>query len=143
MKILNRIAISFLILLYLPLALAAQSPLGTWTTIDDKTGEKRALVHLFVTDGLLNGKIIQVFKQAGDTGICSKCPDQFKDQPIQGMQFLWGLKDKGHGIWDSGHILDAKSGKIYKVKLKVEGNKLFVRGYVGISLLGRTQVWVK
>ena len=121
----------------------SQSLTGMWTTIDDKTGKKRDVVRLVISDGTLNGKIVRVYSQPGDTGLCTHCPDQFKNKPIEGLQFLWGLKKNRHGIWDGGQILDAKTGKIYKVKLKMEDNKLFVRGYVGVSILGRTQIWVR
>ncbi|WP_133128205.1 DUF2147 domain-containing protein [Legionella nagasakiensis] len=142
MKQWKRCALLVLAVLYLP-AGVAQSLAGLWTTIDDKTGKKRAVVRLTVSNGILSGTIVRVYKQSGDTGICSKCPGKFKNQPIKGLTFLWGVKDKGKGVWDGGEILDAKSGKIYKVKLTEKGNKLYVRGYVGLSMLGRTQVWLR
>lgn len=123
--------------------LAAQSITGQWTTIDDATGKPRAIVNLSVSGGVLQGRIIKVFPQAGDTGICSKCPGQFKDKPIKGIGFIWGLKQKSEGEWTDGHILDPKTGKVYRAKMTLKGNKLDVRGYLGISLLGRTQVWVR
>lgn len=126
----------------LPLALA-ESPAGKWTTIDDKTGSKRAIVDLTIAGGTLSGVIETVYPAPGDTGICKKCPDGFKDKPIKGLRFVWGLKDKGDGVWDGGYILDPKSGKIYKAKMTIKGNKLYVRGYIGVSLLGRTQEWVR
>lgn len=132
-----------LVVCYLPLALASSSPVGTWTTIDDKTGEKRAIVNLSISGGTLNGTIVKVFPQPGDTGICSKCPGAFKGKKIQGLGFVWGLKDQGNGVWSGGSILDPKSGKIYRAKMTLEGNKLYVRGYVGVSILGRTQTWVR
>jgi uncharacterized protein (DUF2147 family) len=131
-------------MVYLPLAMAAApSPAGTWTTIDDKTGAKRALVRLTVLKGTLSGTIEKVYPQPGDTGICSKCPGTFKGKKIQGIEFIWGLRDEGNGVWSGGSILDPKTGKIYKAKVTLLGDKLLVRGYVGISLLGRTQTWVR
>lgn len=124
-------------------ASAAPSPAGKWTTIDDKTGAKRAVVQLSVSGGTLNGSIVKVFPQPGDTGMCSKCPGAFKGKKVVGLNFIWGLKDKGNGVWDGGSILDPKTGKIYKAKVTLEGNKLYVRGYVGVSALGRTQTWVR
>lgn len=128
--------------LYLPLALA-MSPAGTWTTIDDTTGKKRAVVRLEVADGSLNGTVVKVFSQSGDTGICTKCTGAFKDKPVEGLKILWDLKDKGNGVWSGGQILDPKSGKIYRAKLTLKGDKMYIRGYVGLSMLGRTQVWVR
>lgn len=129
---------------YVPLAIAsAQSPEGTWTTIDDKSGAKRAVVRLSVSGNTLSGTIVKVYPQAGDTGVCSKCPGAFKGKKIQGLGFIWGLKDQGNGEWGGGSILDPKTGKVYKAKMTMKGNKLYVRGYVGISALGRTQTWVR
>ncbi|MFI4917996.1 MAG: DUF2147 domain-containing protein [Legionellales bacterium] len=129
---------------YLPVVMASvQSPVGIWTTVDEKTGEKRAIVDLKISNGTLNGTITKIFHQAGDTGICSKCPGAFKDKKIEGIEFVWGLKDQGEGVWNEGSILDPKTGKIYKAKMTLEGNKLYVRGYIGVSLLGRTQTWVR
>lgn len=142
MKIIVRLIFFVMNLFYLSIALA-KSPEGYWITIDDKTGKKRAEVHLIMSDNVLNGTITRIFSQSGDTGVCSKCPGNFKNKPIVGMQFLWNLKDKGHGIWSGGHILDAKTGTIYRAKLKVNDDKLFVRGFVGVSLFGRTQIWIK
>ena len=128
---------------YLPIAFAGQSPAGKWTTIDDKTGEKRAVVKISVSGDTLNGTIVKVFPAPGDTGICSECPGAFKGKKILGLGFLWGLKDEGDGEWSGGSILDPKTGKIYKAKITLKDNKLYVRGYIGISMLGRTQVWVR
>ena len=129
---------------YLPMAMAAGgSPAGKWNTIDDKTGKMRSVVRLTVSGNTLSGTILKIHPQPGDTGICSKCPGVFKGKKIVGLQFVWGLKDKGNGEWTGGHILDPKSGKVYKAKMKLKGNKLYVRGYFGFSLLGRTQVWTR
>ncbi len=122
---------------------AAISPVGTWTTIDDKTGEKRAVVRIEQSGNTLTGTIVRVFPQAGDTGICNNCPGEFKDQKIQGLQFLRQLTDDGHGEWGGGTILDPKTGKMYRAKITVAGNKLYVRGYIGISAIGRTQTWIR
>lgn len=121
----------------------AKSPVGSWTTIDDVTGKPRADVKVSVVNGLLNGTIVRVYAQVGDTGLCHDCPGEFKDKPVKGLQFLWGLKEESDGQWSGGQILDPKTGKIYRAKLNLEGDKLLVRGYIGISLLGRTQTWVK
>lgn len=131
-----------LMIVIIPFA-SAQTPAGNWTTIDDATGKKRAVVHISVSGGVLTGTIVKIYPQPGDKGTCEKCPDGFKNKPIQGLQILWGLKDEGKGQWSGGKILDPKNGKIYRAKITVDGNKLFVRGYVGVSLLGRTQTWVK
>lgn len=128
---------------YLPFVLAAGSPAGNWTTMDEATGKKRSVINITVSGGVLNGTIVKVYPQAGDKGTCVNCPGAFKDKKIEGLGFIWGLKDQGDGVWSGGSILDPKSGKIYKAKMTLEGNKLHVRGYLGVSMLGRTQTWVR
>lgn len=137
-----KVVCGFLAVCYLPLAFAG-SPAGTWTTIDDKTGAKRAVVRISVSGDNLSGTIVKVFPQPGDTGMCTKCPGAFKGKKVAGLTFLWGLKADGDNEWSGGQILDPKTGKIYKAKVTLKGNKLYVRGYVGMSLLGRTQTWVR
>jgi uncharacterized protein (DUF2147 family) len=132
----------FFALVYMPIAMAA-SPAGNWTTIDDKTGKKRAVVRINVSGDKLTGTILKVYKQAGDTGKCKKCPGSFKNKPVQGLRFVWGMKRTGPNSWGGGRIIDPKNGKIYRCKITQKGNKLYVRGYIGISLLGRTQTWVR
>lgn len=141
MKLWNAVC-GFLAVCYIPLACAG-SATGTWTTIDDKTGAKRAIVKISDSGGILNGTIVKVFPQAGDTGMCTNCPGSFKGKKITGLTFLWGLKADGNNEWSGGSILDPKTGKVYKAKATLKGNKLYVRGYVGVSLLGRTQTWVR
>lgn len=127
---------------YVSVATAA-APVGNWTTIDDKTGKKRSVVGLEVKNGELSGTILDVYAEAGDTGICKLCPGPFKDKPIKKLKFLWGLKEHADGSWSGGEILDPKTGKIYHVKMIQKGDKLYVRGYVGVPMLGRTQIWLR
>ncbi len=120
--------------------------IGTWKTIDDKTGQAKSLVKIEVVNGELQGTVIQTFPTSGETPIthCTLCSDARKNQPIVGMKIMNGLKQDKAGHWSGGEILDPKEGKIYKVKLNTEdGKKLDVRGYVGIALIGRTQTWLK
>ena len=60
------------------------------------------------------------------------------------MAILWGLAED-HEEWNGGYILDPKNGKTYKCEMKLEdgGKKLTVRGYIGFSLLGRSQTWIR
>lgn len=126
---------------YLANAHAQGGPEGTWTTIDDKTGVKRAIVKLAVANNTLNGTIEGVYPQPGDVDICQNCPGTFKNKPVKGLQFMWGLKRTDNDSWGDGQVLDVQTGKIYRVKLTVKGDKLYIRGYVGVSVLGRTQIW--
>jgi len=120
------------------------SPEGNWKTIDDETGKAKSVVKIWVEEGQLNGKIIELIEPEEANPVCDKCEDEHKDQPIIGLQFIWGLKEDD-GVWDDGKILDPDSGTVYSAKIEVieEGKKLDVRGYVGFAFAGRSQVWLR
>ncbi len=77
--------------------------------------------------------------------LCSACERQRKDQPITGMTIVWGLKPDGKRVWGGGNVLDPAKGKTYRAKVTLldGGEKLEMRGYLGIEALGRTQTWVR
>ncbi|SAL11421.1 lipoprotein [Caballeronia choica] len=124
----------------------SNSPAGLWQTIDDSTGQAKALVQIIDDgSGTLSGKIVQGLGQNNQPERrCTACTDSRKDQLIKGMTIITGMKPDGSN-WDGGQILDPESGKLYKCKMHLEdgGQKLVVRGYMGVSLLGRSQTWVR
>lgn len=124
----------------------AQSPVGRWKTIDDETKQPKSVVEVSEVDGKLIGKITELFRKADEeqNPLCDKCPDDKKNQPIKGLTIMWDLKKDGDE-WTGGHILDPKNGKVYKCKIKLSegGAKLVVRGFIGFSLIGRSQTWEK
>lgn len=119
-----------------------QSPVGLWKTVDDKTGMPRALVRVYLQDGKYFGKIEQSFTPGAEHRVCSVCTDERKDQPIIGLLIIRNvtLRDGDYG---GGDILDPDSGSVYRCKFHLErgGTVLVVRGYIGFSLLGRSQTW--
>jgi uncharacterized protein (DUF2147 family) len=127
-------------------AQAIDPTIGIWKTIDDKTNQPASLIKIEEINGQLEGTIIKTFPRQNETPLitCNLCKDDRKDKPIIGMKIMTGLKRDSAGAWSGGTILDPKEGEIYKVKLITEdGKKMDVRGYIGIPLLGRTQVWYK
>jgi uncharacterized protein (DUF2147 family) len=127
-------------------AFAQDTPVGLWKNIDDVSGKPKALIRITETNGVLEGKIEKLFRDADQdqNPVCDKCSDVRKNQPILGMVMLNGLKKDGNE-YNGGEILDPNNGKTYKVRLTpVEGGKtLAVRGYIGAPLLGRTQTWLR
>jgi len=127
------------------LALAQSSPAGTWKTIDDTTGKPRGVIEITEKDGVYNGRLVKSLVEPADSKpkVCDKCTDARKDQPIVGMTLLTGLRKSGENEWAGGEILDPETGKLYKCKMALadDGKKLNVRGFIGISLIGRTQTW--
>jgi hypothetical protein len=86
-----------------------------------------------------------LFSDQGTNPVCDKCEGERHNQPVTGMTIMWGVKKDGDNEWSGGQILDPGKGKTYKVKLslKDDGQKLDVRGYIGMPMLGRTQTWIR
>ena len=121
----------------------AQSVIGKWKTIDDETGAAKSIVEIYQANGKVYGKVIQILEKGKEDKVCEECKGDKKNKPIKGMVIIDGLS-KNDDEWDGGKILDPKSGKEYKCVVSLENeNKLKVRGYVGFSLLGRTQYWTR
>jgi uncharacterized protein (DUF2147 family) len=119
---------------------------GTWQTIDDNTGQPKALVQITPDgNGNLTGKIIKGLNPNDNPDRrCTACSGERKDQLMLGMTIINDMKKDGDG-WAGGHILDPENGKLYKCKMHLEdgGQKLVVRGYIGVSLIGRSQTWIR
>ena len=130
-------------LLALSFAAFAQSPVGTWVTIDDTTKKPKSIVEISEAGGKLTGKVVKVLQSdSGPNPVCVKCTGANKGKPVEGMTIITNVKKSG-SAWDGGKILDPKTGKVYDVKMTpaANGKTMQVRGFMGVSLLGRTQVW--
>jgi uncharacterized protein (DUF2147 family) len=124
-------------------AAESDSPVGNWKTFDDKTGRAKSIVQIAEENGELTGKVLEVLESpAGPHPLCQPCEGERKDKPVEGMTILWGAKKNG-ASWEDGEILDPENGKIYHVILTLlgSGQKLAVRGYIGIPVIGRSQIW--
>lgn len=133
-------------ILYMCLPIWANTPVGMWKTIDDKTGETKSYVRIWEDKGILYGKIDSLFSKPGEdpNRLCTQCEGKNKNKPVKGLTIMWDLK-KDDDEWNGGQILDPKNGKVYRCKMKLDdtGRKLAVRGFLGISLLGRSQEWIR
>ncbi len=123
---------------------AEMTPIGSWKTVDDKTGKVKSIVEISdAGGGKLVGKVAQILQSdKGPNPTCDACSGDRKDKPVLGMTIMWDVKQDGD-VWDGGSILDPNNGKTYSVKLTLieNGSKLQVRGFLGFSWLGRTQIW--
>lgn len=121
--------------------LSAQTVFGKWKTIDETTGKAKAIIEIYEEDGIVNGKIIELINPKQPNPVCKECTGEDKDRPILGMQFIRGLEKDGDE-YNGGKLLDPINGKLYKCYITLEDKEtLKVRGYIGISLFGRTQYW--
>ncbi|MFM2214512.1 MAG: hypothetical protein RL427_1775 [Bacteroidota bacterium] len=121
----------------------SQTILGKWTTVDDETGKEKGIVEVFEYKGKIYGRIIEIFEQDKRHFKCEKCEGDDKNKPILGLIIIKGLTKKGDS-YEGGKIIDPKNGKSYHCKIKLDGkDKLVVRGYIGIPLIGRSQTWIR
>ncbi len=124
------------------------SVLGYWETIDDETNQPKSIIKIEQQGtGEYIAKVVKILKTDDgsdpETRKCDKCSGERYNQPIKGMTIMQNVKQVGDNEWSGGEILDPKTGKTYNVKFSLDEtkNKLNVRGYLGFSLFGRTQVW--
>ncbi len=124
--------------------------LGVWTTACDK-----GRVEIYKVGETLRGKILSLkepnWPADDEKGMGNKPksdrnnPDpKLRDRPVVGLEFLNGFTYSGKGRWENGKVYDPENGKTYKCKMTLTStNRLEVRGFVGFSLIGRTEVWTR
>lgn len=152
----KRIITVFLLLVLGFSMLAAEDKVeGLWKSIDE-TGKTTAAWRIYQKDTMLYGEIVKVPDQA-DTKLADKCLPSYKGFPLSGdiskmtvvnTPFIYSLKMKNPGQWDSGNIIDPKEGKLYKCKItfraadgkKYKNDMLEMRGEIGLGI-GRSQLW--
>ncbi len=125
---------------------AGPTAAGFWqSTYDD--GRPSGWFHFTDHDGVYEGRLVKMFPKEGETTLvktCSKCEGDRKDAPMLGLLIVWAMKH--HGLkYEDGKILDPRDGTVYNAQMEVtpDGQKLLVRGYLGISLLGQTKTWTR
>jgi uncharacterized protein (DUF2147 family) len=129
--------------LFFSQTILSQTILGKWKTIDDETGKEKSIVEIYEKSGKFYGKVIDILDPTVKHRKCELCKGENKNKPIIGLVVINGLEKEGKE-YTNGHITDPKNGKVYKCKMELsETNKLIVRGYIGISLFGRSQIWIR
>ena len=128
--------------------LLAQEPTvkGFWQSTDDD-GKPNGWFYFTEDDGVFEGRLVKGFPKPGEKGkakTCDKCEGALKGMPILGLPIVTGMKRKGLA-YEEGRVLDPRNGTIYDARMDIspEGDKLMLRGYVGISLLGQTKTWTR
>lgn len=119
-----------------------QAAVGTWQVIHND-GKPGGQVEIYLVNGKLFGKVTQLRpgRQPGD--LCDVCGGELKNKPILGMVIFRDFSPDGD-IWAGGTVVDPESGKVYKGKVWTIGpDKLSMRGFVGFSMLGRTETWTR
>jgi uncharacterized protein (DUF2147 family) len=126
-------------------AFAQATPVGTWRSVDDKTGEAKAEIRIVDNGGVLSGRIEKrLMKDARPDAVCDECSDDRKGKSMQGLEIIRGArKAEGKDVWEGGKILDPENGREYTLRMTPSdgGKKLDVRGSIGP--FGRTQTWMR
>lgn len=140
MKLLKNFSALFLLLL--ATSGFSQGILGTWTTLDEETNEPNSKVLLKEVNGVLEGNIVEVSE--GADRVCTACEGERKNQPIVGLNIIWGFKKKSDTEYTDGRILDPRNGKIYNCNISLnDDGSLDLRGYWKFTWLGKTRTWYK
>jgi uncharacterized protein (DUF2147 family) len=119
-----------------------QNAIGHWQVVNSD-GSPGGKVDTYLQDGKLFGRVTEVRPGRTPKDVCDKCSGEFKNQLILGMVNMRNFHQEGDD-WVEGTVVDPENGKEYKGKIWAVGkNTLRMRGYIGISLLGRTETWTR
>jgi uncharacterized protein (DUF2147 family) len=128
----------------LPLPAAEPTAVGLWEQVDEKSGQAESWFKISERNGVYVGNIVKMFPKPGDdeNWVCDKCEGDERGKPVLGLALIKNMQRNGLS-YENGTIMDPRDGKVYRalMRLSPDGQKLEVRGYLGISLFGRSQVW--
>lgn len=117
------------------------SPVGCWQTVDDEDGEVKSYVRVYPEGNTLVGDIVRLTQNGGR---CVDCADGYNNRVLRNERIMNGYTRDGNR-WEDGTIKDPKTGRTYRSVMNLvdgsNGNRLYLRGYVGIRALGRSQTW--
>lgn len=134
--------IVLLALLTIGFPVFGQSVVGKWYSLDPNN-EKETIIELYQKEDKLYGKVVALLQEEDRKKTCKKCPNEFKDKPLLGLEILKDFTYENN-LWTNGTILVPKTGKEYSCHISLDKDgALVIRGFVGFSLLGRSTYWYR
>ena len=137
-------AIAVAVATSIPLRAAGPTAVGLWEQVDENSGKAESWIKISERNGVYEGNIVKIFFKPGEdeNWVCSKCEGSEKGAPVLGLTLIKGMRRNGLS-YENGTVRDPRDGSVYRASMTVspDGKKLEMRGYVGISLFGRSQVW--
>jgi uncharacterized protein (DUF2147 family) len=128
----------------MPLRAADPSATGLWEQVDEKSGQPESWFRIQEKNGAYEGTIVKMFLKPGEdpNWTCDKCEGAERGKPVLGLTLIKGMQRSGNA-YENGTIMDPRDGSVYRalMNLSPDGQRLEVRGYLGISLFGRSQTW--
>jgi uncharacterized protein (DUF2147 family) len=128
----------------LPVRAAEPTAAGLWEQVDENSGKPESWFKITERNGVYVGNIVKIFSKPGEdeNWVCDRCEGAEKGAPVLGLALIKGMRRNGDS-YENGTIMDPRDGSVYRalMRLSPDGNKLEVRGYLGVSLFGRSQVW--
>lgn len=122
----------------------SQSIFGKWKTIDDRTGNPKAIISIYERDGLMYGDVVEIVEKGKENSLCVKCKGVKKDKPVVGMTIIEGLKENEDGEWKGKTLFDPEQAMTFRCKIWLnpeDSDELKVRGY--LAFIYRTQTWIR
>ena len=139
MKLAVKILVMTSLMLFISVGLSGQVT-GMWKTIDDRDGSEKSIIEIYEKGGKYHGRVTKLLDGSTYT-TCENCPGDQKGKPLVGMTIMYDLVKTPTG-GTNGKVMDPNNGKIYDCYVElVSPDRLKLRGYIGISALGRSQIW--
>ncbi len=118
--------------------------IGKWVTFDKKSHKVSSIISIRRRGAYVTGRIIKTYAIPGEKRLtrCQHCRGDRRNKPILGLDIIRGMRCQ-KGRCYGGTILDPRDGKVYRANMRLinRGRSLKVRGYIGVSLFGKTVVW--
>jgi len=126
---------------------AEPSAVGLWEQVDENSNQPESWFRIVEKNGVYEGTLVKAFPKPGGEDpakwLCTKCEGAEKNMPVVGLALIKNMQRTDRLKYENGTIMDPRDGAVYRalMELSPDGKKLTVRGFLGIALFGRSQVW--